>query len=225
MHSYGQQMEEKKNEKNRLLKLIPDTIPRGDAYSVISKLSEIIEIDPNDPTLYASRANVYIHVNDFDMGFADYEKAIELDPTNDQIHCKRGLAYFKKASYESALKDLNSAIKLNNDNPIYHFFRAEINIKLENTLTAIKDLNNAIDLDPEFADAHLKKAILCDAIDYKYDAIESYLRYLVYAKDEVNIKYVKIRLKELKRTSKHYKRIYKDSKRKVRLEQKEKKKN
>jgi tetratricopeptide (TPR) repeat protein len=221
--AYAQQQKEKKNEKNRLLKLLPDTVPRGEAYNIICQISEIIEVAPSDPILYASRANIYIQVNDFDMGFADYNKALELDPINDLIYCRRGIAYYKKGSYDLAIIDLNSAIKLNQDIPIYYFYRAEINIKLNNTLSAIKDLTKATEKKPDYADAYLKKAILCDAIDYKYDAIECYLKYLMYGDDKTNLKYVEIRLKEIKKTSKHYKHIYKETKRKIRLEQKEKK--
>jgi len=217
---WAQQQKEHNNEKNRLLKLLPDTVPRGEAYSIICQISEIIDVAPSDPILYASRANIYIQVNDFDMGFADYNKALELDPLNDLIYCRRGMAYYKKGSYNPALGDLNSAIKLNQEIPVYYFFRAETNIKLKNTLSAIKDLTRAIEIKDDYADAYLKKAILCDAVDYKYDAIEAYLMYLMYGKDKTNLKYVKIRLKEIKKTSKHYKHIYKESKRKIRRKQK-----
>ena len=77
---------------------------RGLAYYHIVKLEEAkkdfdmaIEKDPNDPTIYFNRGNVYLNWDQphqlFDLAHKDYQTAIDIAPNNAKLWHSKGLAY------------------------------------------------------------------------------------------------------------------------------------
>lgn len=83
---------------------------RGLAYYHVDKLDdaqadfdEAQKLDPNDPTIYFNRGNVYLNMNPpkFDDAHADYERAIGLAPNNAKLWHSKGLAYQGEAELMS----------------------------------------------------------------------------------------------------------------------------
>mmetsp|Transcript_6828 Transcript_6828/g.11526 ORF Transcript_6828/g.11526 Transcript_6828/m.11526 type:complete len:332 (+) Transcript_6828:127-1122(+) len=80
---------------------------RGLAYYHFDKLEEAkqdfdlaIEKDPNDPTIYFNRGNVFLNwkpEQQFDLAHQDYDTAISIDPNNAKLWHSKGLAFQGKA--------------------------------------------------------------------------------------------------------------------------------
>jgi tetratricopeptide (TPR) repeat protein len=164
----------------------------------ISNVTEDIKLNPNDDTLYHSRAQGYYMIGQFDKAIADHTKAIGLNPRVAGYYICRAFLYrWFKGQYDKAIADYTKAIDLNligeHDKAIVDDYkdlgfsaRAAKNFILRrNTFAyknrgdayasdgqydkAIADYDRAIELDPGFAAAYYRKAwILATCRDATY---------------------------------------------------------
>ena len=70
------------------------------------------ELDSKFADAYNNRGLVYDNKGQYDLAFADYNKAIELDPKEAKAYSNRGLAYNLKGQYDIAIADYSKAIEL-----------------------------------------------------------------------------------------------------------------
>ena len=82
----------------RLLSLV-DT---GEAESILDPL---LKAKPNDPDLYAARADVRSRAGRMPAAIEDYKKAADLDPHNAERRYVLGVAYYEQVSKNTALTD------------------------------------------------------------------------------------------------------------------------
>jgi tetratricopeptide (TPR) repeat protein len=68
-----------------------------------------IELMPDFPDLYSSRASVLSLNGDYEGAVADYAKMLELDPNSALAYWNRGCGYYKLEEFELAEKDFTSA--------------------------------------------------------------------------------------------------------------------
>ena len=75
----------------RYLAIRGKIIVKNDA--IISDISCMIKLDPNNALAYNTRGEIYFRLEKFDAAFSDFSRAIELDPNNADTQYKLGLLY------------------------------------------------------------------------------------------------------------------------------------
>ncbi len=77
----------------------------------LDDLNKAVELDPNNPYRYTSRAFIRAYV-DIDGAIEDYQKAIELDPEDEIAYNNLGLLQEQKGNFREAKKSFNESNKI-----------------------------------------------------------------------------------------------------------------
>ena len=97
---------------------------RGRGVEAVVAISQAINFDDENPSLYRTRAMLAAHFGNKDMAIEDYSKAIELDPTNAADYLARARQLLKKGHtagvvslgqreyWSRALADFKTAVEL-----------------------------------------------------------------------------------------------------------------
>jgi suppressor of G2 allele of SKP1 len=72
--------------------------------------SQAIDLDPNNPNLFADRAQAYIKLNSFTEAVSDANKAILLNPTLSKAYLRKGTACFNLEEYQTAKVALEKGV-------------------------------------------------------------------------------------------------------------------
>lgn len=123
----------------------------------ISKLGNVIEIDPTNVTAYISRGNAYSIKHLYNQASIDYDEAIRLDPNNATALGNRGLNYARMNNFPLAMQDLNKALLLDPTNSKDYNTRGAAYATLGRYDYAFADLDKAISLDPKYAVAYANR--------------------------------------------------------------------
>ncbi len=73
-------------------------------FEALAEMNRAVEIEPNNPYRYSSRAYIKNALKDVDGAIADYEKAIELDPEDAIAMNNLGMLQEKQGNKEQAQK-------------------------------------------------------------------------------------------------------------------------
>ncbi|KAH0624444.1 hypothetical protein JD844_031874, partial [Phrynosoma platyrhinos] len=76
------------------------------------KLTEAIELKPDDAEYYCQRAYAHILLHNYHDAITDAKKALSLDPNNAIAFLRQGISEYHMKNYVSALKSLNEGQKL-----------------------------------------------------------------------------------------------------------------
>ena len=126
-------------------------IAQGKTDVLVTKLTDAINVNPDNELLYYNRGTLYENRKDYDKAAADYKKAVELKPDYFDAYYNLGAMYFNQGAEMSnaannikAQKDYEAAIvkadaKLKEAMP-YLEKASSINPKDKNTLISLKTL-------------------------------------------------------------------------------------
>ncbi|GAA0189263.1 hypothetical protein GCM10009122_49230 [Fulvivirga kasyanovii] len=124
---------------------------RGDLSGSIFNWSIVLQINPNDPNSYYSRAIVKNELYTWKSAIRDYDKAIELAPDFSDAIVNRATVKDENGDYEGAIEDYNKAIALDANNSMAYFNRGNTNFNMGNKTRACEDWNKAHELGDETA--------------------------------------------------------------------------
>ena len=125
--------------------------------------SHALDINPNIPLAYVSRAGHYIYKRNLQAAFDDANAAIKLEPTNYRAFQYRAQAQYYSGKTEEALKDYDYAIKLNAHSAKLYNNRGIILYNEKEYVLALKDFDQAIRINPDYKKAHLfRLRIYCE---------------------------------------------------------------
>ncbi len=132
-----------------------DAYNSGNLSEAIINLTIAIEINPNDPNAYYSRAIIKNELYTWKAALRDYDKAIELAPKFISALTNRGSLKDENGDYEGAIKDYNLVIELSTndiENKKMAFFnRGNSKFNFNNKNGACEDWNKALELGAEYA--------------------------------------------------------------------------
>ena len=116
-----------------------------------------IELDPNNPDRYVSRAESENNSHQHDKAIADYSRAIELDPNNPDWYVSRADSKDNNNQHDKAIADYSRAIELDPKNPDYLGLRADSRIAHNEYGKALADFTESIRLAPDRAGGYLRR--------------------------------------------------------------------
>jgi tetratricopeptide (TPR) repeat protein len=135
-----------------------DNLRRKGSYDLaIKDYSQVIAMNPNEPTTYNNRGLTYHDIGDIDLAIKDFDKAITLNPKLEFPYNSRGNAYSSKGNFDRAVKDFDRASVLKPEAAYAHSQRCWLRAILGSDLnTARKACNTALKLEkgnPNFLDS------------------------------------------------------------------------
>lgn len=151
------------------------------AYTLTGKLQEarviidqMIEIEPNHPEIFITRANICYMLEQYTQVLADCNTAIELNTENHPAYFL--MAKAKKASGDAlgAIVDLTKTISLKDDFMEAHLLRAEVLHSIHQEKEALEDVEKAITLSPEEENAYLLRGEIKEKTGDKENALANY---------------------------------------------------
>lgn len=163
---------------------------KGESNEAEKFYSEAIELNPNAPTAYVMRGNLYStnlislkyklddiklksHGNSaatyYKLALGDFDKALALTPNDAEIYTHRGFAHQNFEKYPQALADYNKALQIDSACLQAYMYRSMYYrfVKKENRL-ALTDLNRAIELNPHKAGGYSMRSLIYKE-EEKYD--------------------------------------------------------
>ncbi len=109
----------------------------------IHAIHQVIDLEPNDPKLYAERAGHYFQINQFQKAIQDYVQAILLDADNVDYYDRCSRIYMALQDHENAIKYLSSALITDPHQPEIWYLRGQCHLHLENKRQAKEDFIQA----------------------------------------------------------------------------------
>lgn len=113
----------------------------------LGPLSEAINIDLNNSTLYTIRGLQYIGLSKYKKAIADFNISINIESNNSTVFGFRGQAYLNLLQYEKAIKDINKALALNPKNALAYLQKGMYFWHIKNMKDALYNVNMAVNLD------------------------------------------------------------------------------
>ncbi|MDR2970436.1 MAG: tetratricopeptide repeat protein [Bacteroidales bacterium] len=95
---------------------------KRDYGEAIAELTNAIQAQPQDWSLYLARGKEYANKGVFNKAIADYTKAIKLNPGDDSSFEYRGRAYYETGKLKKAIADYITALQINPDNKAADMF-------------------------------------------------------------------------------------------------------
>lgn len=109
---YQKAMEKKPEEAEDFYNLGRSRVEQKEYESAMEVFNQAIDIDPNKPEYYVSRAWLYHLMGNDTYAFKDYEKALDIDPKHSSAYNSRGYVYYKRQEYDKAIDEYKRAIKI-----------------------------------------------------------------------------------------------------------------
>lgn len=130
----------------------------GDVPGALADLERAVSWSPDDPRIYAMRAQFKLEMNDVDGSLKDFDQLIRLAPRHAQAYVGRSVVYQRLERHREAIDDLTKAISLSpsreampRNNRAYA--RALANVDLD---AALVDVEQALRIvEHEIAEAEL----------------------------------------------------------------------
>ena len=115
----------------------------------IEHYTRAIELDPQSPTYFAARGELFYRLDEFQVAIDDYTAALLLDANQCGYFNGRGLALEELGKTQAALEDYSRAIALAPDNCAGHHNRSDLYFKLGKLPEALADMTRAIEAHPD----------------------------------------------------------------------------
>ncbi len=97
----------------------------------LADFSSAIKETPDDADVYEKRANLYYHMEEYDLSDKDYQKIISIDPGNVMGYMGIGRNANAEKRYNDAIEQFDYVIKLASDYSSGYSFRAESYLELK----------------------------------------------------------------------------------------------
>lgn len=113
----------------------------------LADFSSAIKETPDDADVYEKRANLYYHMEEYDLSDKDYQKIISIDPGNVMGYMGIGRNANAEKRFNDAIEQFDYVIRLASDYSSGYSFRAESYLELKQYDKAIDDIIYALDID------------------------------------------------------------------------------
>lgn len=134
----------------------------NDFAGALQDYNKAIELKPDDPDVYRSRAILL----DDHVAIHDLTKAIELDPSDPNTYVHRSLKRISLQDYDAAIRDLTTVIDMEPHNlelmTLSEVFsmRGNVRMLLYDFPAALEDADKAVEFDPTRASAFLDRGTI-----------------------------------------------------------------
>ena len=119
----------------------------ADTTKAISDYTAAIKMNPEEPSSYKQRAQIFYEQGKYDLADADYQKMIELKPGDVMGYMGKGRNANDQKRWNDAIKLFDYVEKLANDYSSVYAFRAEAYIGQEKWNEATDDLVKSLSID------------------------------------------------------------------------------
>lgn len=141
-------------------------LARGDYPGAVSKLTEAIQLDPQNFGAVLNRGVAHEQMQQLDQALQDYDLAIRLVPSFGMAHQYRGHVHAARHDYELAINDYDQALRcaeavqidaqgqmLTTKVPTVYYDRGNALFQLGRYQEAVASYDRALALSPGFTDA------------------------------------------------------------------------
>ena len=128
-------------------------IVAGKAPIAVEALSQAIGVDPQDPTLFRMRADVYALMGEYANARADFSLAIQADSENAELYNVRGYFLMTRGATNDAVVDFDKALELNPKLAAAYNNRGLVHLSANAYDVAEADFSKATELDQKYVDA------------------------------------------------------------------------
>lgn len=149
-----------------------DRLKRGDNPGAVAKLTEAIQLDPQNFGALLNRGLAYERMQQLDLAVQDYDHAIRLVPSFGMAFHYRGHVHAKKHEYQRAIDDYDQALRwadavqidaqgqlVTTNATAVHYDRGNSLFQLGRYRDAVASYDKALALSPGFADAINNRSI------------------------------------------------------------------
>jgi tetratricopeptide (TPR) repeat protein len=126
----------------------------GDAGAAVADFTDAVRTDPSEPSSYYGRAEVYLHLGEYERALADLNEAVRLEPTSALAYANRGVVLVELDRSEEALADYNKSIRLDPREGAPYYNRGRIYYDRERYDEALRDFSTSIKLQPDVPDGY-----------------------------------------------------------------------
>lgn len=122
-----------------------EEVKNGNYKAAIENLNLSIEMDPNNPSAYNYRGEIYLTcIRNYEKAVEDFTKSIQMQPEKKEAYFYKGMALHSTDKNIEALKDFTKYINLDNENTDAYFMRGLIKSILNDRNGAITDYDEII---------------------------------------------------------------------------------
>lgn len=137
--------------------LAMDAYNKRNLSMAIIHFSTAIQINPNDPNSWYSRAILKDELHTWKAARRDYDKAIELAPDFVDAIINRAANKDEAGEYYEAIQDYNTAIELDPQNEMAYFNRGNSKLNVKDRRGACEDWTKARELGADYAQERMDK--------------------------------------------------------------------
>lgn len=130
----------------KLTEVALEKYQKSDYEGAIKEYDKIIELDPNNATVYGNRGVIKGILENIKGAVSDTKKAIELEPDNPVHYHSLATVYFNQNKFKKALDFCNQAIQKDASYDIAYYTRARTQLGLKNKEGACQDFKKALEL-------------------------------------------------------------------------------
>jgi len=137
---------------------------QGEYEQALTAFNTALELDDQQPALWANVGNAYSKLSQNDQAVEAYEKAIELAPEDPTLYQNMGGLYASMGDTEKARELYQKAVSLSaygdpRDAAVNYYNMGVTFINSGKAEEAIEALNKALEADPSYAEAHYQLGI------------------------------------------------------------------
>ena len=117
----------------------------GDLHTRIKKVSKQIEKNPNDPSLYIKRGDLYHQHEEYKRALLDFERARALGHDSDELTVLFAKSYFGAKKYTFALNELSDILASSENHVVANRLTGEVYAEKGELNLAAEHLQRALD--------------------------------------------------------------------------------
>lgn len=161
-----------------------EALDKKNYSQAITQLRELLDADPQDFQAWTELGTAYLLENQKSEAEKAYRQAIDVRPSFLLALINLGRLYLIQKNYDGAIEILSKAVKIQPQSANANFYLGEAYLQNKKGSMAVGYLNEAIRLDPiGKADAHLRLALLYNAVGLKAKAALEYEQFLAVRPD------------------------------------------
>lgn len=151
---------------------------KGKLPEALEDYDRAISLNPEDAVAHCYRALAFLDQKRFQEALADCNKAVSLKDDYAEAFYYRARILFDMGEFHKAITDWEKAIALGRRDPNTFDWLGNAYSKVEEFAKAIASYNMATQLDPNYAAAHVNRAVIYEQQGKAREAMEDFERYL-----------------------------------------------
>jgi len=174
----------------------------GQYEEAIKAFQVVLDVDPEQPSVWANVGACYTKLEQYDKAIAAYEESIKLEPENASHYQSIGSAYAGSGDAEKAREHYEKAASLSTelspaDAAVNYYNMGVTYINGGQSQEAADALKKAVELDPNHAEAHYQLGITLISLNDMEGAMDHLKTYLVLAPTAPNAEVAKALIEQL----------------------------